>query len=128
MTRHRHTSRGFTLIEVSVALLVAGLLLAIALPAVQSVTATQLRKSAGQISGMAREAYARAAISGKPHRVVLDLDENTFWMEMASGAFVLSVEKDKQLTEAELNEKKRTKAQVLAAAKADIEERDRLKL
>src|SRR5688572_14124898 len=91
---------GFTLIELSVALLLVGLLIGLALPAVGSVTAAGLRQSAGQIAGISREAYARAAISGKPHRLVMDLDEQTFWLEAANEHFVLEAEKTKQLTEA----------------------------
>jgi len=128
MQLHPKAARGFTLIEISVALLLVGLLLGAAIPAVQAVAATQLKKSVGQLAGMTREAYARSAISGKPHRIVMDLDEGSFWLEVSSGAFVLEVEKNNQLTEAELNTRKQDKLKkVLSVAKADVDERDRLK-
>lgn len=131
--QHRTTSpHGFTLIEMSVALLLAALLVGISVPAIRSVTATQLKRSAGQIAGMAREGYARAAVSGKPHRMVMDLDENMFWLEEGSGAFGLQLEKTKQLTEADLQQQKLAKTTSQGAYKfpvrdADLSEQDRLK-
>jgi type II secretory pathway pseudopilin PulG len=122
---------GFTLMEIGVALVLAALMVAVAIPAVQSVTATQLRRSATQISGMTREAYARAAITGKPHRLVLDLEANTFWLEQASGYFVLHGEKAKQLSEAELTTagpEKKTGLASFIRSEADLDEGERLKV
>jgi hypothetical protein len=117
----------------SVALLLAALLVGISVPAIRSVTATQLKRSAGQIAGMAREGYARSAVSGKPHRLVMDLDEGTFWLEIGSGAFGLQLEKSKQLTESELAQRKLAKDPAQGSAykfpvrDADLSEQDRLK-
>ncbi|MBI5497797.1 MAG: prepilin-type N-terminal cleavage/methylation domain-containing protein [Deltaproteobacteria bacterium] len=98
--------RGFTLMELTVVLLIAALLVGVSIPALRSVTATQLKRAAGEISGMAREAYARAAISGKPQRLVLDLDEGAYWVEEGSGTFALQLEKARQLTEQEIQQRK----------------------
>ncbi|MEW5848386.1 MAG: prepilin-type N-terminal cleavage/methylation domain-containing protein [Myxococcota bacterium] len=137
-TPGRKQPRGFTLIELSVALLLVGLLIGIGLPAVGAVTAAGLRQSAGQIAGISREAYARAAISGKPHRLVMDLDEQTFWLEVASDHFVLEAEKTKQLTEAEIKAQKEGggagqglgggRSRILATSERDLDEGERLRL
>jgi prepilin-type N-terminal cleavage/methylation domain-containing protein len=124
MTRISPPRRGFTLIEISVGLFLAALLVGMSIPALRSVTATQLRRSAGMMAGMSREAYARAAISGKPHRIVINLDDNSFRLEMASGTFVLQAEKNRQLTEQELAEKKVPKS---VESKRDLDEEERLR-
>ncbi len=121
---------GFTLIELSVALLLAALLVGISIPAMRSVAATQLKRSAGQMAGLAREAYARAAISGKPHRMVMDLDAGMFWLEEGSGSFALQFEKQKQLTDAELAERAQKKELgkfTIQPRESDLNEQERLK-
>lgn len=118
---------GFTLIELSVGLLLVALLMAVSLPAIRSVTAAQLRRSASQIAGMSREAYARAAISGKPHRLVMNLDDNTFRLEEASGFFVLKQEKQQQLSEDEIAQRNAAVRAEPGRSAADDDEEERLK-
>lgn len=128
--------RGFTLMEVGVALLLAALLVGVAIPGVQSVTAARLREAAGQIAGMSREAYARAAISGKVHRVVMDLDKNTFHLEATSSRFVLQKERSQQLTEQEAKDRaagikterssRGGRSRILATSDSDLDESERL--
>jgi len=72
-----------TLIEIGVALAVAGLMLAVAIPALSAVTRAQLRQRAGQLAGAVRSLYGSAAIAGHTCRLVLDLDANAYWSECA---------------------------------------------
>lgn len=72
-----------TLIEVGVALAVAGLMLAVAIPALSAVTRAQLRQKSGQLAGAVRSMYGAAAIAGRTCRLVLDLDANAYWSECA---------------------------------------------
>jgi len=81
-----------TLIEVGVALCVAGLMLAIAVPALSAVTRAQLRQKTGQLAGGVRALYGAAAIAGHSCRMVFDLDANTYWSECAKGNVRLSRE------------------------------------
>ncbi|MGZ6143151.1 MAG: pilus assembly FimT family protein [Myxococcales bacterium] len=74
---------GMTLIEIGVALCVAGLMLAVAIPAMSAVTRAQLRQKSGQLAGAVRSMYGAAAIAGHTCRLVLDLDANTYWSECA---------------------------------------------
>ncbi len=78
MTRH---ARGFTLLEMSVVLLLLGLMTSAALPTLNSVTGANLRTSASRVQGLLREAYTRAALSGLTCRVVFDTQERTVWVE-----------------------------------------------
>jgi general secretion pathway protein H len=83
---------GMTLIEIGVALAVAGLMLAIAIPALSAVTRAQLRQRSGQLAGGIRALYGSAAIGGHTCRLVLDLDANAYWSECAKTNVRLSRE------------------------------------
>ncbi len=83
---------GMTLIEIGVALCVAGLMLAVAVPALSAVTRAQLRQKSGQLAGAVRALYGSAAIAGHTCRLVLDLDDNVYWSECAKGDVRLSRE------------------------------------
>jgi len=74
---------GMTLIEIGVAMAVAALMLAVAIPAMSSVTRAQLRQKTGQLAGGIRALYGAAAIGGHTCRLVLDLDNNAYWSECA---------------------------------------------
>ena len=76
-------ARGMTLIEVGVALCVAGLMLAMAVPALSAVTRAQLRQKSGQLAGGIRALYGASAIQGHTCRLVFDLDANSYWSECA---------------------------------------------
>ncbi len=76
-------ARGMTLIEVGIALAVAGLMLALAIPAMNTVTRAQLRQKTGQLAGGVRALYGAAAIGGRTCRLTFDLDVNAYWSECA---------------------------------------------
>src|SRR5260221_11505924 len=90
MRQRRDT--GMTLIEIGVALCVAGLMLAVAVPALSAVTRAQLRQKSGQLSGAVRSMYGAAAIAGHTCRLVFDLDANVYWSECAKSNVRLSKE------------------------------------
>ncbi len=84
---------GFTLIELGIALGLLALVTAIAIPSFNAVTAAGMRSTTSMLAGLVREAYARAAITGKVHRIVLDMDAGAFWLERTNDSFVLPAEK-----------------------------------
>jgi general secretion pathway protein H len=90
MRQGRHS--GMTLIEIGVALCVAGLMLTIAVPAISAVTRAQLRQKSGQLAGAVRSMYGAAAIEGHTCRIVFDLDAGAYWSECAKGNIRLSKE------------------------------------
>ncbi len=90
MTRKRQT--GLTLIEVGVALCVAGLMLAVAIPALSAVTRAQLRQKTGQLAGGLRALYGAAAIAGHTCRLVFDLDDGAYWSECSKSNVRISRE------------------------------------
>ena len=81
-----------TLIEIGVALAVAGLMLAVAIPAMSAVTRAQLRQRTGQLAGAIRSLYGSAAIAGHTCRLAFDLDANAYWSECAKNSVRLARE------------------------------------
>ena len=88
-TQIRKAPRGFTLLEVGIAVGLAGLMLAIAVPSLNAVTAAELKETTGMLQGLMRDTYARAALSGNSHRVVLDLGQRSYWVEASQGGVVM---------------------------------------
>ena len=73
--------KGFTVLELGIALVLLGLILGVSIPAVNSLSGAELKKQVGMFQGLIREAYARAALSGTPHRLVFEMDRNVYWVE-----------------------------------------------
>lgn len=77
----RDAPRGFTLLEVAMALVLVALLMAIAAPGLAALSGAELKKSAGMIGGLVRDTYARTALSGHSSRLVIDLEKSAYWIE-----------------------------------------------
>jgi hypothetical protein len=74
-----------TLLEVLVVLGIMGLILAGGIAGVSRLRKSDLRAGAARVGAALRSAYDRAAASGAHHRVLLDLDEETFQLERCEG-------------------------------------------
>jgi len=120
---------GMTLIEIGVALCVAGLMLAVAIPALSAVTRAQLRQKTGQMAGGIRALYGASAISGRTCRLVLDLDAQAYWSECAKGEVRLSREGERSQNGARVATREE-ELQQDSAARTNLsdEERTRLEL
>lgn len=87
MTRARRTSRGFTLIELVLVMLIIGLLLAVVAPSLGGLLRSQrMDQAARTVAGMLNQARVRAAGDAKPYRIVIDTDDNTCWLEVLTTA------------------------------------------
>ena len=116
-----------TLIEVGVALAVAGIMMALAIPAMSAVTRAQLRQKTGQLAGGVRALYGAAAIAGHTCRLVFDLDANTYWSECAK----TNVRLDKEGERSQNGARVATREEELEAADSksmSAEEREKLEL
>ena len=82
-----------TLIETTVVILIIGISLAMAIPAVTNITAANLRASARKVSGAIRYGYDLAARKNATFRIVFDLDKSAYWLESANDKFLLDREK-----------------------------------
>jgi general secretion pathway protein H len=110
-------SGGFTLIEVMVVLLVIGLLAGLGVSGFRAVTKGDLRESTAHLSGAIRYLFDRASITGKYHRLVLDLSGGKYWAEVSDDRFYAP-------NEAETPADRRKREEDEAAA--DEDERKRL--
>ncbi|MCD6498129.1 MAG: prepilin-type N-terminal cleavage/methylation domain-containing protein [Deltaproteobacteria bacterium] len=87
---HRGAASGFTLIEMIVALAVVVLVIGAVVMSFASVRAARVRKATVQIAGTIRYAYDRARATGKDHRIVFVLGEDStkYWIEIATEGHV----------------------------------------
>ena len=118
----RRRSQGFTLIEVMVALMVVALIATIGVKGFRTVTKGSLREGSAHMSGAIRFLFDRASITGKYHRLVIDLNEGRYWAEVSDDRFYApnqaESESDRQKREAkedaaEEEERKRQEKQQL---------------
>jgi general secretion pathway protein H len=121
--------RGMTLIEIGVALCVAGLMLAVAIPALSAVTRAQLKQKSGQLAGGIRALYGASAIAGHTCRLVLDLDAQAYWSECAKSDVRLSREGERSQNGARVATREEELQQDSAGREGlSEEERERLEL
>jgi general secretion pathway protein H len=83
----RRASHGFTLIEVMVALMVVALIATIGVKGFRTVTKGNLREGSAHMAGAIRFLFDRASITGKYHRLVIDLNEGRYWAEVSDDRF-----------------------------------------
>lgn len=80
-------SPGFTLFELLVVLMLAGLLLAIVAPRLDGTLETlELRSAAREVNGALRQARAQAQREGAPVPWTIDIHERRFWIGDVSSA------------------------------------------
>lgn len=101
-----------------IALLLVVLLMSVAIPTFNSYSGVNLRKSASRLQGVVQDVYNRAALSGHTHRLVFDLDKQTFHVEFTPQEFLLPKERQdqQQLKEAEQKAEEQEKKQQESAA------------
>jgi Tfp pilus assembly protein FimT len=78
--RRRHA---FTTIEVLLVIVLLGLIASTVVPNVGSVFRVGLKSSVRRFAAIVKYAYDHAILTGKVHRVVLNLDENSWRVEAA---------------------------------------------
>jgi general secretion pathway protein H len=84
-----------SLIEIMVVVSILGLASGAAMLSLRSVGRAGLRGSAAQLAGAIRYSYDRAVTTNSYYRVVLDFDQNTYWIERSDDRMLLGREKEK---------------------------------
>jgi general secretion pathway protein H len=97
--------RGFTLIELTVALTIAVMLFSALILGLGALTGTRARKALGELGGAARSLYDTASLTGHTCRMVLilprdDSAEFSYRAECASGAVTSAYDRDQELRDA----------------------------
>jgi len=81
----RRRQAGLTLLEIMVVLAIIGLLALTLVYGYRRLPATVLRRDATRLTAVLRSAYDRAAASGAHHRVIVDLDQRSYFVERCEG-------------------------------------------
>lgn len=88
--RGRHPGeRGFTLLEIMVVMLIAGMMMSSAVVGFSAVRRGRLRAGAVHLAAAFRFAYVHALSTGRPTRVVLPINDSRVWIEDTEDAHVL---------------------------------------
>src|SRR5215470_19636990 len=103
MSRRAH--RGFTIIELMVAMAVAALLFAALILGLGALTGARARKAMGELGASARSLYDTAALTGNTCRLVLllprdDSAEFSYRAECASGPVTSAMDRDQEIRDA----------------------------
>lgn len=101
------SDRGLTLIEITIALMIVGLLMFVAVPSIEAVVGIRARETASKISGAIRYMYGHSALTGKVCRIVFDMDERAWWTECTEDRFVVSREKEQSRQGGRVEEEER---------------------
>jgi type II secretion system protein H len=73
--------RGFTLLEIMAVILIMGLAMSLLLPAIGAGGGARLRGQAERVAAALELARQRAVVTGKPHRVWIDLEDASYRVE-----------------------------------------------
>jgi len=101
----RRAPRGLTLIEIIVALMIAGVLFSAVVVSIGALTGTKAKAAASELAGVIRSLYDTAALSGKTCRLVFDLPPAksegvvSYRAECAAGNITTSRDRDVALKE-----------------------------
>lgn len=77
-TTGRSSSAGFTLIELSIVLLLIAIFSALVVPMITGIGENGLDASARRLAGTVKYLYNESALTGRPYRLVFNLEESTF--------------------------------------------------
>jgi prepilin-type N-terminal cleavage/methylation domain-containing protein len=83
VSARRSRERGFTLIELSIVILILAIVARFAIPKIRSITGAELRATTRRLAYTTRYLYEEAALSGAMFTLYLDLDRQEYWIERA---------------------------------------------
>ncbi len=74
----RKLNKGYTLIELSIIILLIGVILVFTLPKLDNLGDTKLRTTARQLAGTIQTTYDEAVIKKRPYQIVFDIANRTY--------------------------------------------------
>lgn len=87
--RPARTRNGFTLIEILVVIVILALVTLVAIPVVDRVFRDKIKSAVMRIAGMSRYIYSEAVLKHRVYRMVIDLDQNAYFVEYSNKDVVL---------------------------------------
>ncbi len=119
--RRRKALAGFTLLEMIVALAIVALILGVMVSRMDRMLEWDMKKASNKLASTVRYLYNKSATEGLYIRLVLDIDENAYWVEATTDPFTLSSgegEKKKSGSDKKAEEKKKEETKPGAEAGA----------
>ena len=86
-------SKGFTLIELTIGILLLALIMAIAIPSLTVLTTAKMKTQSAQLAGTIKFVYDLAARKSLAHRIVINIDEGKYWVEVSEDKVRIKKEK-----------------------------------
>ncbi|MFA4974715.1 MAG: type II secretion system protein [bacterium] len=84
-------SLGFTLLEIVVSMAVIGLVLGVVISRMDTMLDLEMKSSSKKLATAIRYLYNKAATEGLYIKLVLDIEENSYWVEATYDPFVISM-------------------------------------
>ena len=102
--RRRHRGqRGLTLIELTIALAIAAMMVGVTMISVQSLTHAELKNTALELAGAIKYNYDRAIMEKRIQRIAMDLDRQMWWIEFTEDQYGLDKDRLRGDTGAQLD-------------------------
>lgn len=77
--------KGFTLIELSVVILLIGAFFLVAIPKFKDITEVNIKSASRRLSGTIRYLYSEAAFKKNVYKLAFDIDRGEYWVEVLDG-------------------------------------------
>jgi prepilin-type N-terminal cleavage/methylation domain-containing protein len=90
---------GFTLLELLIVVAIIALVSVFALPNITSYFRVSLNSATREMASTIKEAYNSTVITGKIHRMVYDLDNAQYWVEVGPANVVLETKESREKAE-----------------------------
>lgn len=89
-------SSGFSLVELLVVVALIGLIGMFVIPGISSAFKVSLNSATREIAGKVKETYNSTMMTKKVHRIVIDLKEQEFWVEIGPSNLLMETEESRE--------------------------------
>jgi prepilin-type N-terminal cleavage/methylation domain-containing protein len=93
---HQQDNAGFSMVELLVVVALIALIGLFAIPGISNVFKVSLKSSTRDIATTIKETYNATAMTKRVHRLVYDIQENTYWVESGPNTILLETEESKE--------------------------------
>ncbi len=90
----KKSSVGFTLIEILVVLAIIGIVLSLGMPAIETITVQKVNSTTRKFMGLIKSVRNDAILLNLIHRLAINLDDQTWWVESQKNLSTLSKNDD----------------------------------
>ncbi|OFZ01489.1 MAG: hypothetical protein A2070_01755 [Bdellovibrionales bacterium GWC1_52_8] len=99
MRRQKEPAGGFSLIEVLIVVAIISMVTFLTLPSITSYLQISLHTAAREMASVIKDAYNSTIMTGRVHRIVYDLKENSYWVEAGPTSVLLDTQESREKEE-----------------------------